>query len=227
MSTREERGRDVVRQSGLTSVAAGLAIVSGLVLDVAIGMRFGATASTDAFFFAAGIALGLVAVVMVGANQALVPTISTWLQRRGEAETWRLCSVLACAALVGGAILVVVVDLLAWPLMRGLALGFEPWQVELAAGSLRILMPIVPLVAVAEVLRALLNARYSFFAPAAMHVVMNAVAAAIVIGLAGPLSVVAWAFVAGALAQAVFMLIMAVREGFRPHLTLAVRNPDP
>ena len=77
MSTREERGRDVVRQSGLTSVAAGLAIVSGLVLDVAIGMRFGATASTDAFFFAAGIALGLVAVVMVGANQALVPTIST------------------------------------------------------------------------------------------------------------------------------------------------------
>jgi murein biosynthesis integral membrane protein MurJ len=226
VSTREERGRDVVRQSGLTSIAAGLAIASGLLLDVVIAMRFGVSMQTDAFFFAAGIPLGLVAVVMVGANQALVPTITTWLQREGEAETWRLCSVLACAAIVGGAVLVALVGVLAWPLMRVLALGWTTEQVDLAAGYARVLIVIVPLVAVAEVFRALLNARYSFFAPAAMNVVMNGVAAAIVITAGASLGVVAWAYVAGAGAQAIFMLIMAMRQSFRPRLTLAVRDPE-
>jgi murein biosynthesis integral membrane protein MurJ len=226
VSTREERGRDVVRQSGLTSVAAALAIASGLLLDVAIAKRFGVSASTDAFFLAAGIPLGLVAVVMVGANQALVPSITTWLQRRGADETWRLCSVLLCAALVAGGALVAVVDVVAWPLMRVTGLGFTSEQVDLAAGFFRILIVIVPLVAVAEVFRALLNARYSFFAPAAMNVVMNGVAAAIVLAVGRTLDVVAWAYVAGAAAQALFMLVMAVLRGFRAHLTLAVRDPD-
>lgn len=74
-----------MRQSGLTSVAAAAAVASGLVLDVSIAASFGAGRATDAFFVAARIPLGLVAIVMVAANQALVPSISTWLTgaRRG------------------------------------------------------------------------------------------------------------------------------------------------
>ncbi len=226
MSTREERGRDVVRQSGLTSIAAALAIASGLLLDVVVVKRFGATAQTDSFVQASLIPLGMVAIAMVGANQALVPTITTWLIREGRDETWRLCSVLVCAAFVGGAILVGVAALIAWPLMRVISLGFSTEQVDLAASLTRVMFLIVPLVAVAEVLRALLNATYSFFAPAFMNVVMNVVAAVIVIGWGTSLSAVAWAYVAGAAAQAVFMLIMAVVRGFRPRATLALRDPD-
>jgi putative peptidoglycan lipid II flippase len=226
MSTREERGRDVVRQSGLTSVAAALAIASGLLLDVVFAKRYGATGSTDAFFLAATIPLGLVAVVMVGANQALVPTISNWLTRKDEAQTWRLCSVLIAATLVFGAALAGVAALIAWPLMRVTAPGFTATQVDLAASLTRILFLIVPLVAVAEVFRAMLNARYSFFAPAAMNVVMNGVAVVIVLTGSRSLHVVAWAYVAGAAAQALFMLAMALRRGFRPRATFALRDPD-
>src|SRR5258705_1735866 len=87
---RRTQTRAVVRQSGLTSLAAMAAVGSGLVLDVAIAATFGAGAATDAFFVAARLPLGLVAVVMIGANQALVPSISTWLERHGEEPTWRL-----------------------------------------------------------------------------------------------------------------------------------------
>jgi putative peptidoglycan lipid II flippase len=226
MSTREERGRDVVRQSGLTSVAAALAIASGLLLDVVFAKRYGATGSTDAFFLAATIPLGLVAVVMVGANQALVPTISTWLTRKDEAQTWRLCSVLIAAVLVFGAALVGLAALIAWPLIRVTAPGFTATQVDLAASLTRILFLIVPLVAVAEVFRAMLNARYSFFAPAAMNVVMNGVAVVIVLAGSRSLFVVAWAYVIGAAAQALFMLAMALRRGFRPWAAFALRDPD-
>ena len=226
MSSREERRHDVVRQSGVTSVAAAIAIASGLLLDVVFAKRYGATGTTDAFFLAATIPLGLVAVVMVGANQALVPTISNWFTKKDEPQTWRLCSVLVAAALVFGTVLAGVAALIAWPLMRITAPGFTAAQVDLAAGLTRILFLIVPLVAVAEVFRALLNARYSFFAPAVMNVVMNGVAVAIVIVGHRSVYVVAWAYVAGAAAQALFMLAMALRGGFRPRATFAVRDPD-
>lgn len=226
MSTREERGRDVVRQSGLTSVAAGLAIISGLLLDVLIAKRFGATADTDALFQAALIPLGLVAVVTVGANQALVPTITTWLLRMTREETWRLCSILLGATLVGGIGLVGIAAIVAWPLMRIIAPGFDAAQVDLATSLARILFITVPLAAMAEVFRALLNARYSFFAPAFMHVVMNGVAAGVVLAWGNSFHAVAWAYVAGAAAQLAFMLVMALHRGFRPRFTLAVRDPD-
>jgi putative peptidoglycan lipid II flippase len=226
VSTREERGRDVVRQSGITSVAAAFAIASGLLLDVSVAKRFGATGSTDAFFQAALIPLGLVAVVMVGANQALVPAITTWLLSKTQDETWRLCSILLGAALVGGLVLAGIATLIAWPLMRVISLGFSAAQVDLATSLFPIMFLVVPLVAMAEVFRALLNARYSFFAPAFMNVVMNSVAAAIVLGWGDSLRIVAWAYVTGAAAQLVFMLVMALWRGFRPRLSLAVRDPD-
>jgi putative peptidoglycan lipid II flippase len=226
VSVREERGRDVVRQSGLTSIAAALAIASGLLLDVVVVKRFGATGRTDAFVQAALIPLGLVAIAMVGANQALVPTITTWLLQRGRAETWRLCSVLLGAAVVGGAALVAVAALIAWPLMRGISWGFTAEQVDLAASLTRVMFLIVPLVAVAEIFRALLNARYSFFAPAFMNVVMNGVATVMVVLWGDTLQAVAWAYVAGAAAQAVFMLVTAMVRGFRPRATFAVRDPE-
>ena len=226
MSTRDERGRDVVRQSGLTSVAAGLAIASGLLLDVVIAARYGAGAETDAFFLAASIPLGIVAIVMVGANQALVPTISTWILKKDLSESWRLCSILLAGSLVLGGALVAAVSVLAWPLMRVIGPGLSGEQVDLAASLARILFLVVPLVGAAEILRALLNARYSFFAPAVMHVVLNAVAVSIVIAWGDGIRVVAWAYVAGAAAQLLFMLVVSVRRGFRPTATLALRDPD-
>jgi peptidoglycan biosynthesis protein MviN/MurJ (putative lipid II flippase) len=69
------------------------------VLDVSIAARHGTVRETGAFFVAARIPLGLVAIVMVGANQALVPTVSTWLQKKTRIEGSRLVSALLGATL--------------------------------------------------------------------------------------------------------------------------------
>jgi murein biosynthesis integral membrane protein MurJ len=219
--------RDVIRQSSTTSIAAAASVLSGLVLDVAIAATYGAGSSTDAFFVAARIPLGLVAIVMVGANQALVPAISTWLVRKGHEETWRLTSLLLVAtlAITGG--LAVVAAALAWPLMRLTAPGLPAESIDLAATLSRIMFIVVPLVALAEVLRALLNAMGSFFAPAAMHVVMNGLAAGAIIWRGdGDVHVIATAYVIGAFAQLLFMLGVAYRKGFRFHWSARIRDPD-
>jgi putative peptidoglycan lipid II flippase len=224
---RRSAAREVVRQSGLTSLAAAASVASGLVLDVAIAARFGAGPKTDAFFVSARIPLGIVAIVMVGANQALVPVISTWLVKRGERETWRLTSILIVAALGAGVVIAAVSALLAWPLMRLIAPGLTRQDLALAVSLSRVMFFVVPLVIVAETLRALLNARYSFVAPAAMNLVLNGVAAAIVItrSSSDP-AVIAWGYLAGALAQLAFMLLVAFARGYRFSPTLAIRDPE-
>ncbi len=217
----------MLRQSGTTSIAAAASTASGLLLDVAIAARYGAGSSTDSFFAAARIPLGLVAIVMVGANQALVPAISTWLVKRGQQETWRLASILLCATLVLGGGIALLCAALAWPLMRITAPGFSPAEVTLAASLARIMFLVVPLVALAEILRAVLNAKHSFFAPAAMNVVMNSLAAGLILLATGVnVHVIAWAYAAGAAAQVVFMLVMAYRKGFRLHPSFAFRDAE-
>src|SRR2546430_12784922 len=109
--------------------------------------------------------------------------------------------------------------------MRVTAPGLSPASVRLAASVARVMFLVVRLVAVAEILRAYLNSRYSFVAPAAMNVVMNGLAAALILGLSAGISVVAWAYAAGALPQAGFMLAMAYRRGLRFRPSLRGREP--
>ena len=219
--------RGLIRQSGTTSVAAGAAVASGLVLDVAIAATLGAGTTSDAFFAAATIPLGIVAIVMVGANQALVPAIATWLVQRSEEETRRLVSAVFNLTAIIGALTVAVFVPLAGPLMRLTAPGFSAQTTSAAAAAARVMIAVAPLVALAEVLRALLNARQRFAAPAAMNVAMNGVAAglvAFVLGASAP--AIATAYVAGAFAQLLFMVVMSYRAGWRWRPVLGIRDPE-
>ncbi|MGZ8578964.1 MAG: murein biosynthesis integral membrane protein MurJ [Actinomycetota bacterium] len=222
---RRSRVREVVRHTSSTSVAAALGVASGLLLDVVIAASFGAGQATDAFFVAARIPFGIAAILLVGANQALVPAISTWLERRGRRETWRLTTTTLLATSAIGVAVALLATILAGPLIALTAPGLDPGSSAEAVRLSRILFWLVPLVAVAEVFRAVLNALHSFVAPALMHVVLNGVAAAIVIagvtdGDSEGIVVVAWAYVAGAALQAVFLLVAALWRGYRP-----VRGP--
>ena len=215
-----------MRQSSLTGVAAAAGVAAGLILDVSIAFGFGAGKNTDAFFVASRIPIGLVAVVMVAANQALVPAFRTSSTKRGEGPTDHLISMVLCTVVAVGVALVLLSWLIAVPLMRITAPGISSSEVNLAASMLPIVFAMVPLVAVAEVMRAYLNARYAFVAPALMTVVLNGLAALVIIAgrLLGvhDIHLVAYAFLAGAVAQAVFMCAMALRQGnrFRPALDI-------
>src|SRR5205807_2268802 len=108
----------MLRLAGLTSIAAGASVVSGLLLDLAIAARFGAGHSTDAFFVAARIPLGLAAVALVVANQALTPAFVASLERRGLQATTRLVSAVLTVVVLGGVLFMALAALLATPLVR-------------------------------------------------------------------------------------------------------------
>jgi putative peptidoglycan lipid II flippase len=220
--------RAIFRQSGLTGIAAGAGLIAGLILDISIALKFGAGRNTDSFFVAARIPIALSAVVMAAANQALVPAFRTSLTQRGERSTDRLISMIIALVLVVGAALVLLSWLLAAPLVHITAPGLTPASdYPLAASMVPVMFAMIPLTAVAEVMRAYLNARYAFVAPALMTVVLNGLAAAMILVLPlfgwHEIHLVAVAFLAGAAAQAVFMCVMAIRQGLRirPELDLA------
>ena len=225
-SDRRGARRGLVRQSGVTGVAAAAAVASGLLLDVAIAAALGADASSDAFFAAATIPLGIVAIVMVAANQALVPSIATWLTTLGAPETRSLVAAITNWTAIAGFAIAAVVALLAGPLMRLTAPGFDPATAALAADALRLLIFLAPLVMLAEVLRAHLNAHHHVVAPAAMNVVLNGVAAIVVVAAAEPdARVVAGGYVIGGVAQLLYMGVMAWRIGWRWRPTLLRGHP--
>jgi putative peptidoglycan lipid II flippase len=211
--------RAIFRQSGLTGVAAMAGVIAGLILDVSIAFRFGAGPKTDEFFVAARIPIGLIAVITAAANQALVPAFRTSLTQRGDRSTDRLISMVIAVVLIVGAALVLLTWLIAGPFVHITAPGLPASEYATAASMVPVMFAMVPLVAIAEVMRAYLNARYAFVAPALMTVVLNGLAAAMIIVLPAlgwnNIFLVAIAFVSGAAAQLVFMCVSAIRHGLR------------
>jgi putative peptidoglycan lipid II flippase len=211
--------RAIFRQSGLTGVAAMAGVIAGLILDVSIAFRFGAGPRTDEFFVAARIPIGLVAVITAAANQALVPAFRTSLTQRGDRSTDRLISMVIAVVLIVGAALVLLTLAIAGPFVHITAPGLPHNEFGPAASMVPVMFAMVPLVAIAEVMRAYLNARYAFVAPALMTVVLNGLAAAMIIVLPifgwQDIFLVAIAYVSGAAAQLVFMWITAIRHGLR------------
>ena len=223
-TTRRKGG--LSRHTATGSAAAIAAVASGLLLDVVIATVFGAGRVTDAFFVAARIPMGITAIVMVVANQALVPTFSTVFTKEGDKAAWRLASRLLCLTAVVSGLICVAISLLAGPLMTIQAPGLDDRARDLAATTGALMFVVAPLAAMAEILRALLNARYSFAAPAAMHVVLNGVAAALVVALPHTVTSLAVAYVAGAAGQVAFMALMAARRGFRLTPSFGLRDRD-
>ena len=205
----------VVRDSSFTALAAALGVASGLLVDIAIVATFGAGSATDAFFVAARLPLATVTILMVGAGQALVPAFSTWAVQRdrrdADCSISHVLTMIVCGGIFTGLLLV----LTAVPLVAVLAPGLPAATAAHAVGLLRTLAILVPLLAVAEVLRAVLNARRSFAAPAGMNLLMNLVVVGVILGTAHQdVRRLAHAFVLGALVKVAYLAVLAHRRGF-------------
>jgi putative peptidoglycan lipid II flippase len=205
----------VARQSALTGVAATVAVGTGLLLDVAAAGVFGAGADTDAFVAAARVPLALTAIFMVLGNQVLVPTFATWNTQLEALRERRLGTTLLLAALLGGALVALLLGGLGVPLVALLAPGFSSDQRDLAVGLLHVMVLTIPLTACSEVLRAWLNARHMFVVPAAMTAALNLTAASIVVVVQGDVSVLPLAYVIGSSVQLALMLLVAFARGLR------------
>jgi putative peptidoglycan lipid II flippase len=216
--------RSLLRQAGSTSVIAGLAVLTGFVLDITIAAKYGAGPITDSFFVAARLPLGAVALAVAAANQALVPAFATSLNNRGEQATWRLASIVITATLAGGALLVAAAYLIAAPLVAITAPGLPAAQARLAAQLVPITFAMIPLSTSSEILRALLNARFSFVVPAATNIALAGTAAAVVLLTRHNPHGIALAYLAGSVIQLTFISSFAIRNGFRYRPSLRLRD---
>ena len=210
-----------LRQSSTSSMAALLAMLSGLLLDVVLASKFGAGRASDAFFVASRIPIGLSALLMTVATQVLVPMFVRDRREGGRHSVAIFASRVMTSVVLSGLALWALAFVLADPLVSLTAPGLDSEQHALAATLTRLMFLVVPLVAAAETVRALLNASYSFVLPAAMNLFMNGLAAAIILLVhTHDIRIVAYAYIAGATFQLLVITGLAWKHGLavRPSL---------
>jgi putative peptidoglycan lipid II flippase len=218
--------RGFIGQSATSSVAALAAVLTGLLLDVAVSVHFGAGRQSDAFFAASRIPIGVAALLMTVAVQAWVPQFVRDRREHGSASLTAFASRMFTAVLLVGLVVWGVASLLARPLMELTAPGLTAAQLDLAASMVPAIFLVVPLVAGAETVRGALNASYSFVLPAGMNVAMNVPAAAIILASGGhDIRRVAWAYVIGAGVQLLAILAVAWGHGLRIHPSMKLGDP--
>lgn len=233
-SAHEERR--VARHAGVVGAATMLSRVLGLVREQVMASLFGAGFASDAFNVAFRIPNLLRDLFAEGAmSSAFVPTFTGVLQREGPTAAWafgrRLMSwlfwVLVAVCLVGG--------IFAPWIVRAFAPGFGniPGKLELTVYLTRVMLPFLPLVALAAAAMGMLNAMGRFaipaLAPSALNLgmVVGGLALIPVMAHFGQPAVLAMAIgvVIGGLAQFLCQLPSLMKEGFRPAIELPRPHP--
>lgn len=150
--------------------------VLGLARDVVLGVVFGPSAATDAFFVAFKIPNFLRRLFAEGAfQQAFVPVLADARQGGGDAAVKQLFSrVSGCLAMVLAALTLLAVLGSPW-LVRLFAPGFDAQsgQLALAAEMLQYTFPYLLLIALTAAAAAVLNTYESFGPPAFAPVLLN------------------------------------------------------
>ncbi|MGH7743007.1 MAG: murein biosynthesis integral membrane protein MurJ, partial [Candidatus Eiseniibacteriota bacterium] len=226
----------VARNAGTVGAATMLSRVFGLMREQMMAILFGAGLATDAFNVAFRIPNLLRDLFAEGAmSSAFVPTFTEALHRRGEADAWALGrQLMAVLALVLFALCAIGWWFAPW-LVRAFASGFAavPGKLELTVTLTRIMLPLLPLVALAAVAMGMLNARGQFSIPALAPALMNL--GMIVFGIAlipvckslgwPPILAMAFGVVIGGLLQFGTQLPPLFRLGFRIGRPWPVRHP--
>jgi putative peptidoglycan lipid II flippase len=228
--------RRVARHAGVVGAATMLSRVLGLVREQVMATLFGAGFASDAFNVAFRIPNLLRDLFAEGAmSSAFVPTFTAVLQREGREAAWafgrRLMAwlfwVLAALCLVGG--------IFAPWIVRAFAPGFShiPGKLELTVYLTRVMLPFLPLVALAAAAMGMLNALGRFAVPALAPSALNL--GMVIGGLAllplmaklgqPPVLAMAIGVVIGGLAQFLCQLPSLMREGFRPGIEVPRPHP--
>ena len=159
----------VARHAGTVGAATFFSRVMGLVREQAMAILFGAGMATDAFNVAFRIPNLLRDLFAEGAmSSAFVPTFTEYLHRRGEEEAWALGRQLM-VTLASVLIALCAIGWLTAPwLVRAFAAGFAsvPGKIELTVTLTRVMLPLLPLVALAAAAMGMLNACGRFAVPA-------------------------------------------------------------
>ena len=197
-------------------------------MDATIAALFGASARTDAFFIAATIPFALASVLLASANQALVPLINSWFKDHGaDAAMERVDGLMGTSLVITTAIAAVGIALA--PIIPSILAPGASAATRASASEITALLFVTVITRVgAEVIRALLNARFSFAAPASMPIAENLAVLGTTLLLADRLGVpaVAVGYVAGGIVQLGYMYVVARTKGLRVRPRVRFRDPE-
>jgi putative peptidoglycan lipid II flippase len=147
----------------------------GLVREMVIAWRFGASAETDAFFVAFSIPYAFYAVVGMSLTAVIVPLLAEYQAKGRHDDAMHAASVVVNVVMlsigtlaVGG---MVAAPQIAW-ILGG---GFDQATLNMATQFIVLMMPSIVFMSVAGVLAGILNNRHVFGSPAIGPVVMNIV----------------------------------------------------
>ncbi len=166
----------VARRAGRVGAATMLSRVTGLARDQVMAVLFGAGFATDAFNVAFRIPNLLRDLFAEGAmSSAFVPTFTEAQINRGDDDAWSLGRQVMLWLTVVLGVVCAIGGLFATPLVKLFAGGFEkiPGKLELTVELTRVMLPFLPLVALAAVAMGMLNARGRFGLPALAPTLLN------------------------------------------------------
>jgi putative peptidoglycan lipid II flippase len=223
------RGRHgLARTSSGIAVLAAAGVLTGFAVDATIAALFGASGRTDAFFIAATIPFALASVLLASANQALVPLINTWFREHGsEGAMGRVDGLLGTSLVV--TTVVAALGILLSPILPSILAPGASSATRSSASAITALLFVTVVTRVgAEVIRALLNARFSFAAPASMPIAENLAVLVTTLLLADRLGVpaVAVGYVVGGVLQLAYMYGVARSRGLRIRPRVRFRDPE-
>ncbi|MEW5869047.1 MAG: murein biosynthesis integral membrane protein MurJ [Chloroflexota bacterium] len=160
----------VARSSLLIAFFFAMEKALGFIRQVAIARTFGLSESLDAFYASNNIPDLLFYLISGGALAlAFIPLLSETLQNQGREEMWDLFSRMVNVIFLVGAVLSIVIALLAEKLVSwqlGIAPGFTPEQRQLVADLMRLHLVSTLLLSLGGLVAGSLQTNQHFFLPA-------------------------------------------------------------
>jgi len=172
----KERPARLARSAGVVSLAVMGSRVLGLVREQVFAAFFGASREYDAFLTAFRIPNLLRDLFAEGAlSTAFVTTFSQTLEKKGEAEAWRLANLVLNALLIILSVITIIGIIIAPYIVDWIAPGFRAVEgkTELTITMTRIMFPFLLMVALAAVAMGILNAKNVFGIPASASTFFN------------------------------------------------------
>lgn len=183
----------IARSAGVVSLAVLGSRLLGLVREQVMAAYFGAGFLTDAFNVGFRIPNILRDLFAEGAlSVAFVKTFTEYERERGAEAAWRLASLVMNALAVTMTLVVLLGMIFAPQIVALLAQGFSPAKAAFAAYLTRLMLPFLPLIALAAVAMGVLQTKNRFGIPASATTLFNVGAIVGGLGFAYALSGGAW-----------------------------------
>ncbi|CAG0935240.1 putative peptidoglycan lipid II flippase [Thermoflexales bacterium] len=203
-------------------------IVIGFLVQVVLAEKFGTGVEMDAYLAATTIPTTLTAILLGALGITFVPVFARYRSMSGQSEAWQVVSsftnlFIALLILLAGMGMLMAEDLLRIT-VPGLAANSTSFH--LAIEMSRVLYPSIIFVGAGALFSSVAYAERSFVRPAAGPIVYNGVTILGVLVLSNSLGIrsVAWSALAGAVAQFVLLLPVAIGQN-RFRFTLDLRHP--